>query len=68
MSAETPTVTSPVMLSPQGAYIQIPVDLFDAVKDFIASKRTGSVRIDFRDGGFAGVEGNYKKTYAKGKS
>lgn len=61
-------VTSPVILSPEGGYIEVTVELYDAVRDFVESKRTGSVRIDFRDGGFAQVEGNYKKSYPRQKS
>ena len=57
----------PVVLAPSGKFVSIPYDLFNAIVDFCESKHTGSVQIQFRDGGIAGVEAMYKRTYARGK-
>ena len=55
------------MLDPRGGCIEITDDVFDAVQDFVANKRTGSVQLHFKSGGFASVDALYKKTFDKRK-
>jgi hypothetical protein len=52
------------VVSPEGNHIQIPKELFGALADFVhSSKPTGSVVIQFRNGGIAGLESVIKKIY-----
>jgi hypothetical protein len=52
------------VVSPEGIQIQIPRELFGALSDFVhGAKPTGSVVIQFRNGGIAGLEAVIKKTY-----
>ena len=50
--------------SPEGAHIEIPKELYDALREFVLeTKAMGSVVIQFRNGGIAGLEALVKKTY-----
>lgn len=64
MSA-SPQLKTPVIVTPSGEYIEITPEVVEAVKDFRQNKHTGSVQIQFRDGGIAGVEASYKKSFSK---
>ena len=69
--AEVPTVVSfqqsvqqYLVVAPDGNQIEIPKELFGLLWDFSAgNKPTGSVIIQFRNGGIAGLEAIIKKTY-----
>jgi hypothetical protein len=54
-----------VVISPEGNQIEIPKELFGALSDFLqgAVKPTGSVTIQFRNGGVAGLEAMIKRIY-----
>jgi len=54
-----------VVISPEGNQIEIPKELFGALSDFLIGnpKPTGSVTIQFRNGGVAGLEAMIKKVY-----
>jgi hypothetical protein len=53
-----------LVVSPDGSRIEIPKELFGLLLDFLqGSKQTGSVVIQFRNGGIAGLEAVIKKTY-----
>lgn len=53
-----------LVVAPDGNQIEIPKELFGALWDFSAgNKPTGSVVIQFRNGGVAGLEAVIKKTY-----
>jgi hypothetical protein len=50
--------------SPEGMQIEIPKELYDALREFVhETKAMGSVVIQFRNGGIAGLEALVKKTY-----
>jgi len=52
------------VVSPDGSRIEIPKELFGALWDFIeGNKPSGSVTIQFRNGGIAGLEALIKRTY-----
>ena len=52
------------VVSPDGNNIEIPKELFVLLWDFSeGNKRTGSVIIQFRNGGVTGLEAVTKKTY-----
>lgn len=52
------------VVSPDGSQVPIPRELFAALADFLqGSKPTGSLVIQFRNGGVAGLEAMIKKTY-----
>jgi hypothetical protein len=52
------------VVSPEGIQIEIPQELFGALCDFLQGNRpTGSVVIQFRNGGIAGLEAQVKKIY-----
>jgi len=52
------------VVSPEGVQIEIPQELFGALCDFLqGSKPTGSVVIQFRNGGIAGLEAQVRKIY-----
>jgi hypothetical protein len=52
------------VVAPDGNRIEIPKELFGLLLDFLqGSKQTGSVVIQFRNGGIAGLEAVIKKTY-----
>ena len=52
------------VVSPDGNRIEIPKELFQALWDFIkGSKHSGTVTIQFRNGGVAGLEALIKRTY-----
>ena len=52
------------VVSPDGSRIEIPKELFGALWDFIeGNKPSGSVTIQFRNGGVAGLEALIKRTY-----
>jgi hypothetical protein len=69
--AQVPTVVSfqnspqqYLVIAPDGNQIEIPKELFGLLWDFTAgNKPTGSVVIQFRNGGIAGLEAVIKKTY-----
>jgi len=53
-----------LVVSPEGIKIEIPQELFGALCDFLqGSKPSGSVVIQFRNGGIAGLEALVKKIY-----
>jgi len=53
-----------LVVSPEGIQIEIPQELFGALCDFLQGNRpTGSVVIQFRNGGIAGLEAQVKKIY-----
>ena len=54
-----------LVMSPEGMRIEIPKELYGALCDFLhaTSKPTGSVVIQFRNGGIAGLEALVKKIY-----
>jgi hypothetical protein len=53
-----------LVVAPDGNQIEIPKELFGVLWDFSAgNKPTGSVVIQFRNGGVAGLEAIIKKTY-----
>lgn len=53
-----------VVSSPEGTEIEIPQELFGVLWDFSCGNRqTGSVVIQFRNGGMAGLEALIKKVY-----
>jgi len=53
-----------LVVSPEGAQIEIPKELFGALCDFVHdNKSTGSVVIQFRNGGVAGLEAQVKTVY-----
>lgn len=53
-----------LVVAPDGNQIEIPRELFDALSDFLqGNKPTGSVVIQFRNGGVAGLEAVVKKIY-----
>ena len=52
------------VVAPDGNRIEIPRELFGLLLDFLqGSKQNGSVVIQFRNGGIAGLEAVIKKTY-----
>jgi hypothetical protein len=69
--AQVPTVVSfqhspqqYLVIAPDGNQIEIPKEMFGLLWDFKAgNKPTGSVVIQFRNGGIAGLETVIKKTY-----
>ena len=65
MSTVVPIQRAPyVVISPEGNQIEIPKELFAALWDFLRGNRpSGSVTIQFRNGGIAGLEALIKKTY-----
>lgn len=54
-----------LVISPEGMKIEIPKELYGALWDFLQgnNKPTGSVVIQFRNGGIAGLEALVKKIY-----
>ena len=53
-----------LVTSPDGVRVRIPSELFGALWDFLqGNKETGSVVIQFRNGGVAGIEALIKRTY-----
>ena len=64
-SASEPAVEGKyVAISPHGAQIQIPKELFVALLDFIKTRKyPGSINIQFRSGEIICVEAVAKKTY-----
>jgi len=53
-----------LVVSPQGTQIEIPKELFAALCEFVhGNKPTGSVVIQFRNGGVAGLEAQVKTVY-----
>jgi len=69
--ADVPTVVSfqhtsqqYLVVAPDGNHIEIPKELFGLLWDFTeGNKPTGSVIIQFRNGGIAGLEALIKKIY-----
>jgi len=52
------------VVSADGGRIEIPKELFGALWDFIkGNKSSGTVTIQFRNGGVAGLEALVKRTY-----
>jgi len=52
------------VLAPDGDQIEISTELFSALWDFLrGAKPTGSLIIQFRNGGIAGLEATIKKLY-----
>jgi len=52
------------VVSPDGRQIAIPSELFGLLWDFLeGNKQTGSIIVQFRNGGVAGLESFVKKTY-----
>ena len=53
-----------LVVAPDGGRIEIPQELFGLLLDFVqGDKQAGSVVIQFRNGGIAGLEAMIKKTY-----
>lgn len=53
-----------LVVAPDGDRIEIPKELFGLLWDFLqGSKQTGSVIMQFRNGGIAGLEAVTKKIY-----
>lgn len=53
-----------LVVSPEGNEIEIPRELYAALWDFLdGSKCSGSIVIQFRNGGIAGLEAVVKRTY-----
>jgi hypothetical protein len=53
-----------LVVAPDGKQIEIPKELFGLLWDFLeGNKPAGSVVIQFRNGGIAGLEAIIKKTY-----
>lgn len=53
-----------LVVAPDGHEVEIPKELFGLLWDFLhGSKSAGSVVIQFRNGGIAGLEAITKKTY-----
>jgi hypothetical protein len=53
-----------LVVAPDGNQIEIPKELFGLLWDFSeGNKQTGSVIMQFRNGGVAGLEAVIKKTY-----
>jgi hypothetical protein len=53
-----------LVISPDGSQVEIPKELFVLLWDFSeGTKQTGSVIMQFRNGGVAGLEAVIKKTY-----
>lgn len=53
-----------VAVSPQGAQVEIPKELFVALQDFMKTRKSpGSITIQFREGEIICVEAIAKKTY-----
>jgi hypothetical protein len=53
-----------MVIDPDGNQVEIPKELFGLLWDFSrGAKPTGSVIIQFRNGGIAGLEAVIKKTY-----
>lgn len=69
--ADMPTVVSfqqspqqYLVVAPDGDRIEIPKELFGLLWDFLqGSKQTGSVIMQFRNGGIAGLEAVTRKIY-----
>lgn len=67
MSDGSEKITVPVILTPGGSFIKVSEELFEAINDFSMHKWTGSIELQMRDGGIAGVEANHKKRYVRQK-
>jgi hypothetical protein len=53
-----------LVVGPDGSQIEIPQELFGLLWDFVnGDKPAGSVVIQFRNGGIAGLEAIIRKTY-----
>jgi hypothetical protein len=53
-----------LVVAPDGNQIEIPKELFGLLWDFLhGDKASGSVIIQFRNGGVAGLESLVKRTY-----
>ena len=53
-----------VAISPEGAKVEIPKELFVALQDFMKTRKSpGSITIQFREGEIICVEAVAKKTY-----
>lgn len=53
-----------LVISPEGNQVEIPRELYMALWDFLqGSKCSGSIIIQFRNGGVAGLEASVKRTY-----
>ena len=44
------------MMAPNGESLTVPMSVFRALKDFSEGHKTGSVTVEMRDGGVAGVK------------
>jgi len=51
------------IVGPDGTAIPLTKESFEALQDMCRRKYSGSVIIDFKNGGIAGVEMNVKKIY-----
>jgi hypothetical protein len=53
-----------LVIAPDGNQVEIPKELFGVLWDFLqGAKSSGSVIIQFRNGGVAGLESLVKRTY-----
>lgn len=53
-----------LVVSPEGAQVEIPKELYMLLWDFLqGSRSSGSIIIQFRNGGIAGLETVVKRTY-----
>ncbi len=60
-----PASTEPyLVISPDGTQVEIPKELYMVLWDFLqGSRSSGSIIVQFRNGGIAGLEAVVKKTY-----
>jgi hypothetical protein len=64
MSSVVPIETPQYRLvSPEGRQIALTKEIFDSIEEMQRRRCTGSVIIDFKGGGIAGVESQTKKVY-----
>lgn len=66
MSLPVPMEITPAAyraIGPDGAALPLTKEIFEALQDISRRKGTGSVIIDFKSGGIAGVEMTVRKVY-----
>lgn len=52
-----------VVMNPDGKFIRVTKEFYESLQDFMELKRSGSVVISFRNGGIAGIRGEFEKVY-----
>lgn len=65
MKTESPRLSSPVILTPDGEFVPVTKELFSAVQEFMKEKKNGHIQINFSQGAIASVEGAFRKIYPK---